>query len=58
MQANWEQLVSPLSTNFYDLVEQTCSDTPTLRKRKNKRSAREQEDFGAAVKYILKLPLK
>ena len=44
-----------LSTNFYDLVEHTCSAIQAFEKRKNKRSEREQEGFEAAVKYILEL---
>ena len=44
-----------LSTNFYDLVEHTCSAIQAFEKRKNKRSKREQEGFEAAVKYILEL---
>ena len=44
-----------LSTNFYDLVEHTCSAIQAFEKRKNKRSEREQEGFEASVKYILEL---
>ena len=47
--------MATLSTNFYDLVEHTCSAIKTFEKRKNKRSEREQEGFEAAVKYILEL---
>ena len=47
--------MSILSTNFYDLVEHTCSAIQAFEKRKNKRSEREQEGFEVAVKYILEL---
>ena len=48
-------VVEILITNFYDLIEHTCSAIQTFEKRKNKRSEREQKGFELAVKHILEL---
>ena len=48
-------VVAILITNFYDLIEHTCSAIQTFEKRKNKRSEREQKGFELAVKHILEL---
>ena len=48
-------VVAILITNFYDLIENTCSAIQTFEKRKNKRSEREQKGFELAVKHILEL---
>ena len=48
-------IVDILITNFYDLIEHTCSAIQTFEKRKNKRSEREQKGFEQAVKHILEL---